>query len=247
MKLSKIVFAFLLGILFTAIISAVIPQTVYAAGCGTSTEPPCPPSGKKKKPTAIPPVPTSVPTSIPTLIPNPTATAAAIIPLTGGGGAGDPNGQLPAVQNPNTGSGHMSFPFGFPGGWAGLIGLLLLLGGLLIGLLVPAVRSWLVPAVKPGSFSDGSDKMGAQPHMNDGSDQGIVIVNSNNAAPASPFNDGSAQGIVIVNSNNAAPASPMNDGSDKMGAQPHMNDGSIGNPDLNPGTPDMPAPTQGGV
>ncbi|HUI89308.1 MAG TPA: hypothetical protein VLX61_11365 [Anaerolineales bacterium] len=213
MKARKIVFAFLLGILFTAIISAVIPQTVYAA-CGHGTEPPCPPSGKKKQPTAIP----SVPTAIPTLTPNPTATSAATIPLTGGGGAGDPNGQLPAVQNLNPGSGHMSFPFGFPGGLAGLMGLLLLLGGLLIGLLVPAVRSWLVPAVKPGSSSDGSDKMGAQPHMNDGSDQGIVIVNSNSAAP-----------------------------------QPHT-DASIGNPDLNIGTPsevapgptDMPGPTQGG-
>jgi len=219
MKFSKIVFAFLLGILFTAIISAIHPQTVYAA-CGQGTEPPCPPSGggKKKKPTAIPPVPTSVATSIPTLIPNPTATSAATIPITGGGGAGDPNGQLPAVQNPNPSSGYMSFPFGFPGGLAGLIELLLLLGAVLAGLLVPAVRSWLVPAVKPGSFSDGSDKMGAQPHMNDGSDQGIVIVNSDNAAP-----------------------------------QPHM-DGSIGNPDLNvgtpseipPGPPDMPSPTQSG-
>jgi len=220
MKTNKIVFAFILGILFAAIISAIHPQTVYA-DCGHGTLPPCPPSGggKKKKPTAIPPLPTSVPTSLTTLIPNPTATSAATIPLTGGGGAGDPNGQLPAVQNPNTGSSHMSFPFGFPGGLAGLIGLLLLLGGLLIGLLVPAVRSWLVPAVKPGSSLDGSDKMGAQPHMDDGS-----IGNPD-----------------------------LFDGSDRMGAQPHM-DGSIGNPDLNvgtpsevaPGPPDMPSPTQSG-
>jgi hypothetical protein len=106
----------------------------------------------------------------------PTATTDAGIPTTGG--VGNPSGQVPAVQNPNPAP--LS---GLPGGFGGFLALLLLLGSVLIGLLLPAVRSWLLPAIKPGSPGDGSDKMGAQPHMNDGSDQGIIIVNSNNAAP----------------------------------------------------------------
>lgn len=113
--------------------------------------------------------------------PTPASTAAttAIPPSAGGGGnTGNSSGDLPAVQNPDPGSSSSGTP-----GW--LIGLLVpaVLIALVAGALIIVVRLWLSGrfinwgdrgGMADGSIGnpdlhDGSDRMGAQPHMNEAS------------------------------------------------------------------------------
>ncbi len=166
----------LIALLVLGITSVVLPQPAYAT-CGTLA--PCPPAGpgeRQKKPTATATIVRAIPTTpVPTSVPSATATTDAAVVLPGAGGqTGGSTGELvPAVSNPQPAPGGMAFLFGLPGGLLGPIGLLLLLG--------------IVIGVGSGRFRTGK-------------------------------------------------GSPVTDGSDKMGAQPHMSDGSIGNPDFNPGT-----------
>ena len=87
-------------------------------------------------------------------------------------------------------------------------------------------------------FHDGSDKMGGQPHM-DGSvknhafeieDYSFTVDNPTTIGSAT----GGAGGGKIFRK-----AGGFADGSDKMGGQPHMGDGSVGNPDFHDGSDKM--------
>ena len=185
MKVSKNVFYFFIVFLLIAVIYAPVPQKVYALtnACADSSGAPipCPDAGgsnkpgKKNRPTPD----TTIPTSVPKLLALPTAPAAAVLIPAGGAGINNPNSELPAIQNPGQGSS----PSNLPGLLGSIIAVLLILGGLFFGVLLPAIQK--------RSLDDGSDKMGAQPHMTGGADQFLKFEGN----PSSQFQkaDGSSQ------------------------------------------------------
>ena len=242
MKVSKNVFYFFIVFLLIAVIYAPVPQKVYALtnACADSSGAPipCPDTGgnsggsnrpgPKNRPTPV----TTIPTSVPKLLAMPTAPAAAVLIPAGGAGLSNPNSELPAIQNPGQGSS----PSNLPGLLGSIIAVLLILGGLFFGVLLPAIQK--------RSPNDGSDKMGAQPHMNDGADQFLKFEGN----PSSQFDKASNQFLKL--DGDSSNQFLKFEGSDKMGAQPHMDDGSAYGHDISvkpgsapetvPGTPIKP-------
>ena len=203
---------FYLFIVFLLI--AMMPQVVRAQPlvCGIPGSPPCPPSGSdnghnKPGPKNHPTPDTTIPTSVPKLLAMPTATVAAVLIPAGGAGLNNPNSELPAIQNPGQGSS----PFNLPGLLGSIIAVLLILGGLFFGVLLPAIQK--------RSPADGSDKMGAQPHMNDGADQFLKFEGN----PSSQFDKASDQFLKFEGS-----ASEQPPGSTNKPPSPNLGDKSGG-------------------
>ena len=62
----------------------------------------------------------------------------------------------------------------------------------------------LLPAIQKRSPADGSDKMGAQPHMNDGADQFLKFEGN----PSSQFDKASDQFLKFEGSASETPPEP---------------------------------------
>ncbi len=207
----------LLGISIVAGIATMIPRVVQAQTCtdATGAPAPCPSNpntsnnqetGRKTRntPTSPPPTrtPTSTPTSTPTATPTSTATTAALV--ADQKACPSPVAVVANVQPPTSpAGGNPGFPI--PPGLLGGGGLL---AGILIGLLLPAVRKAIGnPNLNPGSdvegaqphMNDGSDKEGAQPHMNDGSEQGIDFRMKGPQDAANQFDKDSNQFLKYEN------------------------------------------------
>ena len=213
MKASKNIFYLFIVVLLITITYLPVAQKVYALtnGCSNASGAPipCPDAGgsnkpgKKNRPTPV----TTIPTSVPKLLALPTAPAAVILIPAGGAGPSNPNSELPAIQNPGQGSS----PFNLPGLLGSIIAVLLILGGLFFGVLLPAIQK--------RSPADGSDKMGAQPHMNDGADQFLKFEGN----PSSQFNKASDQFLKFEGS-----ASEQQPGSANKPPSPNIGDKSGG-------------------
>lgn len=203
MKMSRIVFAFLLGILFTAIISAVTPQIVFAACHDATGKPiPCPPP--RKTPTSVPSTLTPMPTEcrLPDGAPcTPTPTACPLAPCTptpintttSGGCALAACTPTPcllangAVCTPT--STPASIPVTGGGGGFGPLGWILTI----LIIVVCFGGGFLFFFRKAGGTADGSDKMGAQPHMDDGSVGNPDLLDGSNQFKKYKMGDGSNQ------------------------------------------------------
>jgi hypothetical protein len=126
---------------------------------------------------------------MPECTPTPTPIATALSFTGGGAGPNNPNSELPAIQNP----GQSFSPSNLPGLVGLIIAVLLILGGLFFGLFLPAIQK--------GSPNDGSDKMGAQPHMNDSADQFLKFEGN----PSSHFDKASDQFLKFEGSASELP------------------------------------------
>jgi len=202
MKVNKNIFYLFIVVLLISMIYAPVAQKVYALtnGCSDSSGAPipCPDAGgnsggsnrpgPKNHPTPV----KTIPTSVPKLMAMPTAPAAVVLIPAGGAGLNNPNSELPAIQNPGQGS----TPSNLPGLLGSIIAVLLILGGLFFGVLLPAIQK--------RSPDDGSDKMGAQPHMNDGADQFLKFEGN----PSSQFDKASDQFLKFESSASELPPRP---------------------------------------
>ncbi len=170
------------------------PQIVLAKTCTNHGRVvPCPPSGggKKTNNTAPSQVIPATATDTPSPLPTATVTVLVVIPGTGGN---VPEPALPPVlpptQTPPIPPDPLPNPFLPPAVLVGIIIVLIIIGGLLFGLLVPAVRKWLLgagpkngwplafgstthvmmrDADKPHHFSNRDQNVLDSPDMDDGS------------------------------------------------------------------------------
>ena len=236
MKVSKNIFYLFILVLLITMTYIPVAQKVYALtnGCSDSSGAPIPcPSGGGNSGGSNKPGPknrhtpvTTKPTTVPKMMAMPTAPAAVILIPAGGAGVSNPDSELPAIQNPAVGAelsnpsselpaiqnpGQGSSSFNLPGLLGSIIAVLLILGGLFFGLFLPAIQK--------RTPNDGSNKMGAQPHMNEGADQFLKFEGN----PSSQFDKASDQFLKFEGS-----ASEQPPGSTIKPPSPNLGDKSGG-------------------
>jgi DNA replication initiation complex subunit (GINS family) len=163
MRIRTLIIGLLTGLVLISILSIQIPQTVRAQGCTDPRGNPvdCPDTarskpGSKNHATVVPttvPTATKVPTAVPSATQVPTAVpTATLVALPNKGGSVGPidSNSLPLAPGPAPEAGNGSSPFNWPTFLGVLIAVLLILGGLFFGLLLPAIRK----ALSKGSATD---------------------------------------------------------------------------------------------